>query len=136
MEVLRKDEDDWWYARHSDGREGSIPVPYVIVVSTGSLLFICVVCCCCSNSMSISPNCCPSPDYNLWLLHTRKGQLGNHMWFSVFELFNRLRNKHIVVSLNMSVKFFISWQIILPQWWASEIWETKSNRGVKSKHTK
>lgn len=33
MEVLRKDEDDWWFARHSDGRTGSIPVPYVVVVS-------------------------------------------------------------------------------------------------------
>lgn len=32
MTVLRKDEDDWWYARHSDGRTGSIPVPYVEVV--------------------------------------------------------------------------------------------------------
>ena len=35
MTVLRKDEDDWWYARHSDGRVGSIPVPYVEVVSEG-----------------------------------------------------------------------------------------------------
>lgn len=35
MTVLRKDEDDWWYARHSDGRVGSIPVPYVEVVSRG-----------------------------------------------------------------------------------------------------
>ncbi len=43
MEVLRKDEDDWWYARHSDGREGSIPVPYVVVVSTGSLSFLFVL---------------------------------------------------------------------------------------------
>ena len=33
MEVLRKDEDDWWFAKHSDGRTGSIPVPYVQVVS-------------------------------------------------------------------------------------------------------
>ncbi|CAI8004229.1 Adapter molecule Crk [Geodia barretti] len=32
MWVLRKDEDEWWFARHSDGREGSIPVPYVTVV--------------------------------------------------------------------------------------------------------
>ena len=36
MTVLRKDEDDWWYARHSDGRVGSIPVPYVEVVSGGA----------------------------------------------------------------------------------------------------
>ncbi len=34
MEVLRKDEDDWWFAKHSDGRTGAIPVPYVQVVST------------------------------------------------------------------------------------------------------
>lgn len=34
MEVLRKDEDDWWFARHSDGRTGSIPVPYLQIVST------------------------------------------------------------------------------------------------------
>ena len=33
MEVLRKDEDEWWFARHTDGRQGSIPVPYVQVVS-------------------------------------------------------------------------------------------------------
>jgi proto-oncogene C-crk len=32
MTVLRKDEDEWWFARHSDGREGSIPVPYLLVV--------------------------------------------------------------------------------------------------------
>ena len=35
MSVLRKDEDEWWFARHSDGREGSIPVPYVQVVREG-----------------------------------------------------------------------------------------------------
>ena len=33
MEVIRKDEDDWWFAKHSDGRKGSIPVPYVQIVS-------------------------------------------------------------------------------------------------------
>ena len=33
MEVLRKDEDEWWYAKHSDGRLGCIPVPYVQIVS-------------------------------------------------------------------------------------------------------
>ena len=31
MSVLRKDEEDWWFARHSDGRDGSIPVPHVQV---------------------------------------------------------------------------------------------------------
>ena len=41
MTVLRKDEDEWWFARHSDGREGSIPVPYITVVSS-----VCVVCVC------------------------------------------------------------------------------------------
>ena len=35
MSVLRKDEEEWWFARHSDGREGSIPVPYVQVVREG-----------------------------------------------------------------------------------------------------
>lgn len=33
MTVLRKDEDEWWFAQHEDGRRGSIPVPYVKVVS-------------------------------------------------------------------------------------------------------
>ena len=33
MIVLRKDEDEWWTVRHSDGRMGSIPVPYIEVVS-------------------------------------------------------------------------------------------------------
>ena len=33
LEVLRKDEEEWWFARHADGREGSIPVPYVQIVS-------------------------------------------------------------------------------------------------------
>lgn len=39
MTVLRKDEDEWWYARHSDGREGSIPVPYLLVVEDQSQPF-------------------------------------------------------------------------------------------------
>ena len=34
MTVLRKDEDEWWFAQHDDGRKGSIPVPYVKVVSS------------------------------------------------------------------------------------------------------
>lgn len=33
MTVLRKDEDEWWFAKHEDGRTGSIPVPYVQIVS-------------------------------------------------------------------------------------------------------
>ena len=33
MTVLRKDEDEWWFARHESGRTGSIPVPYVTIVS-------------------------------------------------------------------------------------------------------
>ena len=33
MTVIRKDEDEWWFARHEDGRTGAIPVPYIIVVS-------------------------------------------------------------------------------------------------------
>ena len=39
MTVLRKDEDEWWFAQHEDGRKGSIPVPYVKVVSS-ALLFL------------------------------------------------------------------------------------------------
>ena len=34
MVVIRKDEDEWWFARHEDGRSGSIPVPYIEVVTT------------------------------------------------------------------------------------------------------
>lgn len=33
MVVIRKDEDEWWFAKHEDGRTGAIPVPYVEVVS-------------------------------------------------------------------------------------------------------
>ena len=33
MTVLRKDEDEWWFAKHEDGRLGSIPVPYIQIVS-------------------------------------------------------------------------------------------------------
>lgn len=33
MIVLRKDEDEWWTVKHSDGRTGSIPVPYIEIVS-------------------------------------------------------------------------------------------------------
>ena len=33
MTVIRKDEDEWWFARHENGSTGSIPVPYVTVVS-------------------------------------------------------------------------------------------------------
>ncbi|XP_062504431.1 crk-like protein isoform X2 [Corticium candelabrum] len=32
MYILRKEEDGWWFARHSDGREGLIPVPYIKLV--------------------------------------------------------------------------------------------------------
>ena len=35
MTVLRKDEDEWWFAQHEDGRQGSIPVPYIQIVSLG-----------------------------------------------------------------------------------------------------
>ena len=37
MVVLRKDEDEWWFARHEDGRSGSIPVPYIEVVTIDTL---------------------------------------------------------------------------------------------------
>ncbi len=33
LTVLRKDEDEWWFAQHEDGRRGSIPVPYIQIVS-------------------------------------------------------------------------------------------------------
>ena len=51
MKVLRKDEEDWWYARHSDGRCGSIPVPYIEIVSGGCRVVYrthvsCVLCIC------------------------------------------------------------------------------------------
>jgi proto-oncogene C-crk len=29
LEVLTKDEEQWWTARNSLGQKGSIPVPYV-----------------------------------------------------------------------------------------------------------
>ena len=29
MYILKKEEDAWWLARHSDGRMGLIPVPYI-----------------------------------------------------------------------------------------------------------
>ncbi|XP_065844613.1 crk-like protein [Oscarella lobularis] len=29
MVILRKDEEQWWYAQHPDGRRGQIPTPYV-----------------------------------------------------------------------------------------------------------
>ena len=38
MIVLRKDEDEWWTVKHSDGRTGSIPVPYIEIVSYPILL--------------------------------------------------------------------------------------------------
>ena len=42
MTVLRKDEDEWWFARHEDGRTGSIPVPYVQIVSVCVCVCVCV----------------------------------------------------------------------------------------------
>lgn len=36
MTVIRKDEDEWWFARHEDGRTGAIPVPYIIVIEDSS----------------------------------------------------------------------------------------------------
>lgn len=37
MIVVNKDEEEWWTVRHSDGRTGSIPVPYVEIVSASFL---------------------------------------------------------------------------------------------------
>lgn len=36
MIVLRKDEDEWWTVKHSDGRTGSIPVPYIEIIEDGT----------------------------------------------------------------------------------------------------
>ena len=33
LSILKKEEDDWWLARHSSGKEGLIPRPYVEEVS-------------------------------------------------------------------------------------------------------
>ena len=38
LTVLKKEEDQWWLARHSSGKEGLIPVPYVEVVSKIDLI--------------------------------------------------------------------------------------------------
>ena len=40
MVVIRKDEDEWWTVRHSDGRTGSIPVPYIEIVSSSILCIL------------------------------------------------------------------------------------------------
>lgn len=32
MVVIHKDEDEWWTVKHSDGRTGSIPVPYIEII--------------------------------------------------------------------------------------------------------
>ena len=40
MIVIRKDEDEWWTVKHSDGRTGSIPVPYIEVVSIPFVIMI------------------------------------------------------------------------------------------------
>ena len=50
MEVLRKDEEEWWFAKHEDGRQGSIPVPYVQIVS----LFIHII----SQLLNIADSSC------------------------------------------------------------------------------
>ena len=44
MIVLRKDEDEWWTVRHTDGRTGSIPVPYIEIVSYSIFLFSIIIC--------------------------------------------------------------------------------------------
>ena len=40
MVVIHKDEDEWWTVKHSDGRTGSIPVPYIEIVSCPPLCVI------------------------------------------------------------------------------------------------
>ncbi|XP_065901648.1 crk-like protein [Dysidea avara] len=39
MVVLRKDEEEWWFVKHSDGRTGSIPVPYIEVIQDANKPF-------------------------------------------------------------------------------------------------
>ena len=39
LTVVKKDEESWWTARNSEGAEGSIPVPYIELVSL-QLLFL------------------------------------------------------------------------------------------------
>ncbi len=34
LTILKKEEEDWWFARHSNGSEGLIPKPYVEEVSS------------------------------------------------------------------------------------------------------
>ena len=40
LTVVKKDEESWWTARNSEGAEGSIPVPYIELVSLQTLFFI------------------------------------------------------------------------------------------------
>ncbi|XP_064384629.1 crk-like protein [Halichondria panicea] len=40
LTVLRKDEDEWWFAQHENGRQGSIPVPYIQIVEDNSQPFL------------------------------------------------------------------------------------------------
>ena len=48
LEVLRKDEEEWWFAKHEDGRQGSIPVPYVQIVSACDLVHLHTCICTCT----------------------------------------------------------------------------------------
>eukprot|EP00112_Aurelia_sp_Birch-Aquarium-sp1_P010274 Seg2200.2 transcript_id=Seg2200.2/GoldUCD/mRNA.D3Y31 product="Crk-like protein" protein_id=Seg2200.2/GoldUCD/D3Y31 len=36
LTILQKEEDDWWLARHSSGKEGLIPRPYVEEIPVGT----------------------------------------------------------------------------------------------------
>ena len=40
LTVLSKDEEQWWTARNSLGKTGSIPVPYIQKVMEGSKLIV------------------------------------------------------------------------------------------------
>ncbi|XP_003384218.1 PREDICTED: crk-like protein [Amphimedon queenslandica] len=73
MIVIRKDEDEWWFAQHEDGRQGAIPVPYVEVVEEQPL-----------KARALSDRDCP---YDPTALSFKKGEIikilkknDNGMW--------------------------------------------------------
>ena len=39
LTIISKDEEQWWTARNSLGQTGSIPVPYITVVSNNNYVF-------------------------------------------------------------------------------------------------
>ena len=43
LTILKKEEDQWWLARDSQGKEGMIPANYVEVVKSNSFLFLLIL---------------------------------------------------------------------------------------------